>query len=96
MIKLAALLLLVLASFFVVHPAHALYFFGGKIVAIAPPAPYGPCSSASIFVVGPRPGVFMLPPGILYAYRAIHVGALVLGSATQAQCGTIFYMGTSY
>ncbi len=72
------------------------YNFGGKISYVFY-SPYSPCVSSAILVLGPRPGLFLIPPaGSVYSnYQWNKIGTNVLGTASAAYCGTISKIGTS-
>ncbi|RJQ28718.1 hypothetical protein C4571_03030 [Candidatus Parcubacteria bacterium] len=88
---------LVIVFFFLsVSSARAVaYPFGGRITAIVPPLPFGPCPLPAIVVGLPKPGTFMIPPGVLFPFFNLTIGKFVLGLAATPFCGPIYFVGTS-
>jgi hypothetical protein len=97
---LAGAILLLMMSFFLAVPSAraAIYPFGGRITFISYFSPIGLCGPyvPYIIVVGPKPGVFIIPPLRSYLfYRWQTTGVKVLGLATTPYCGIITSIGTS-
>ena len=93
----SVLLVFVTTFGFLTYPRTAdAFFFGGKIKALLPPAPFGPCPAPAIVILNPPfGGVFMLPPVTLYGINKLLPGRYVLGLAVGNACGQIIMVAAS-